>query len=296
MPPLTAQQKADRVGVDGFIGGSEIASIVGENPWSQPIDVWLKKTGRAQEEPTDPRAAVGQRAERLIIDWYAEDTGTPRNLIAPGETMRHRSVSCVGCTPDFLVLSGTGTNDISRAVQLKCVGARMALMWPDEWIPAYVECQVQLEAEVLQVDRVDVAAWLGGTDWRIIQVQRDPEFGAMMVRAAVQFWDCVRRDIPPPVTGSETWRKYLAAKYPKPERTELDQANGTVDEWAAAALRARDDEKKAKELRDEADNRLRNLIGDGSGFLGADYVVTWIPDKNGQRSLRIKKREIQGGY
>lgn len=305
MPPLTAQQIADRTGPSGFVGASEIAAIVGENPWSFPIDIWLQKTGRAAEEPSDPRAKIGMRAERLIADWYVEDTGIMRSQMNPGETVRHGTVSCVGCTPDFLVYEA-GANpqytqringpapSLSHALQLKCVGARMALQWPEDWIPPYVECQVQLEAEVLQVERVDVAAWLGGTDWRIIQVRRDREFGEMLVAAAVDFWHCVTTDQPPLVDGSESWKKYLAARYPKAERQELDQSDATVDEWAGLALKARDDEGDAIRRKATADNRLRALIADGTGFLGPDYVVTWKPDKNGKRTLRIKRRDLKG--
>lgn len=289
---LSAQQLAERIGKDGFVGASEIAAIVGENPFSSPIDIWLRKTGRAEEEPSSPRAQTGLRAEKLMVQWYAEDTGIELGNLVAGDTVRHGAVPCVGCTPDFLAYSATdGGRSPTHAMQLKCVGARMALTWPEEWIPPYVECQVQLEAEVLQVERVDVAAYLGGTDWRIIRVPRDPEFGAMLVEAAVQFWQCVLRDIPPPIDGSESWRKYLGAKYPKPMRQELDEPDAAVDEWAAQALKARAEAEAAEARQKVADNRLRELIGDGSGFLGADYVVTWKADKNGKRTLRIKERE-----
>lgn len=295
---LSAQQKSERVGKDGFVGASEIAAIVGENPFSSPIDIWLRKTGRTEEEPSNPRAQIGLRAEKLMVDWYAEDMGIDRFDLAPGNTLRHVSAPCVGCTPDFLVYPGRERAPHAQpthAMQLKCVGARTALSWPEEWIPPYVECQVQLEAEVLQVERVDVAAYLGGTDWRIIRVTRDREFGAMLVEAAVQFWQCVLRDMPPPIDGTEAWRKYLGAKYPKPIREELDEPDAEVDEWATIALKARAESEAAEARQKVADNRLRDLIGEGTGYLGADYVVTWKADKNGKRTLRIKEREFNGG-
>lgn len=302
---LSAEQKAERVGKDGFVGASEIAAIVGENPFSGPIDVWLRKTGRAEEEPSNPRASIGLRAESLMAAWYAEDTAIMRSQMNPGETVRHPEVLCVGCTPDFLIYEaganpqytqrvGSPKPVLSHAMQLKCVGARMALSWPEEWIPPYVECQVQLEAEVLGVERVDVAAYLGGTDWRIVRVPRDREFGAMLVRAARDFWTCVLEDRPPTVDGSESWQKYLAKRYPKPVRQELDEPDATVDEWASLALKARAEVEAAEARQKVADNRLRDLIGDGTGYLGADYVVTWKADKNGKRTLRIKEREFNG--
>lgn len=287
MPPLTAEQLAMRSGPDGFVGASEIAAIVGCSRWAKPIDIWLRKTGRAADELSSPLAAVGLRAEDTMLTWYAEDTGRAREEFARGESTRHPEHRFAGCTPDYLLVTG---GRLVRLVQMKCVGAFMSQFWPEDGVPADVECQVQYEMECLDVGASDVVAWLGGTDFRIIELTRDREFGAMLIRGAASFWKCVTEDLPPPVDGSENWRQYLQQRFPVVEREELDMSTAEVDRWAQESLRAREKIDELKADQDAADNHLRLLIGERLGFLGLDYRVTWAADKNGKRTLRIKRR------
>jgi putative phage-type endonuclease len=282
MPPLTAEQVALRSGVDGFVGASEIAAVVGVSRWKKPIDIWLSKTGRAEPEIENPRANIGLRAEDTMILWYCEDEGVDPRLPLRGESVRHPAAPFAGCTPDYLLPD--------RLVQLKCVGARMAIFWPEETLPEDVECQVQFEMEVCNMPRADVVAWLGGTDFRIIRADRDREFGGMLLRGAESFWRCVRDDVPPPIDGSEAWRKYLSRRYPVVEKEELDPAHDEVDRWAQESLRSRERIEELVGNQEAADNRLRALIGERRGFIGHDYVVTWSADKNGRRNLRVKRR------
>jgi predicted phage-related endonuclease len=286
---LTFEQLAMRRGIGGFVGASEIAKCVGVSRWGNPIDVWLEKTGRALAEPENPRANVGLRAEDTLFDWWLEDTGTPRDLCRRGGSVRHPTVHCAGCTPDFIVDSPE--RQCVKLVQMKCVGARMAMDWPEDELPADVECQVQYEMECTGADCADVVAWLGGTDFRILPVLRDEEFGAMLLRGAESFWKCVERDEPPPIDGSESWRKYLARRYPVVEREALDPAHELVDKWARESLRARESIEELTADQEAADNHLRDLIGERAGFLGSDYRVTWLADKNGKRTLRVKRKK-----
>lgn len=285
---LSAEQVAMRSGPGGFVGASEIAAALGVSRWKAPIDLWLQKTGRAAPEFQDPRASIGLRAEDVTIRWYCEDTGRKLVDCRRGESVRHRSHAFAGCTPDY-IHGGAGLG-ADRLVQLKCVGARMSLFWPDDWMPEDVEAQVQFEMECTRIESADVVAWLGGTDFRILTVDRDPEFGSMLIQGARDFWRYVETDEPPPVDGSEGWRKYLTARFPKEERAELDPANGDVDRYALESLRQRERIAEAEADQESADNNLRALIGERAGYLGSEYIVTWKADKNGKRTLRVKRR------
>jgi predicted phage-related endonuclease len=288
MPPLTAEQLDMRNGPSGFIGASEIAGALGVSRWKRPIDVWLEKTGRGPEQGENPRASIGLRAEPVLFSWYLEDTGT-KTLCLRGESVRHPTVECAGCTPDYLVYDEAGA--LARLAQLKCVGAHMAQFWPADGVPEDVECQCQFEMEVCGAPFADVVAWLGGTDFRIIPIERDREFGAMLISGAREFWKYVIDDYPPPLDGSESWRKYLTAKYPREEQEELSPAPEQAELWGIKALRAREAIKAAEAQQEEADNHLRSMIGDGAGLIGTDWYATWRANKKGVRSLNVKWRK-----
>lgn len=40
-----------------YIGGSDMAAILGVDPWKTQVDLWLEKTGRLVDEPLTSKAA-----------------------------------------------------------------------------------------------------------------------------------------------------------------------------------------------------------------------------------------------
>ena len=286
MAPLSAQQIAQRTGVTGWIGASEVAAALGVSRWQKPIDLWLKKTRRAPEEQPNPRAEIGHRAERILFGWYCEDERVDPEGFYQGKSQRHPEFSFAGCTPDFVRTDG------KLLVQAKCVGANMAREWPEaDEVPSDVECQCQFEMEVTGAEENHVAVWLGGTDFRIIKLQRDREFGKMLIQGAETFWRFVADDEPPPIDGSESWRVYLTRKYPRVEREELETATREVESWAHESLRAREKIDELSEDQEAANNHLRDLIGNRAGYIGSDFKVSWRADRNGKRTLLVKRRK-----
>ena len=63
------------------IGGSEIASVIGQNPWCNNVELWEYKTGRRTRPDISDEEAVryGIRAEHLIRELYELDY--PNNTV-----------------------------------------------------------------------------------------------------------------------------------------------------------------------------------------------------------------------
>ncbi|MBR4941845.1 MAG: YqaJ viral recombinase family protein, partial [Clostridia bacterium] len=59
------------------IGGSEAAAIIGRSPWCSNVELWKRKTGRAEAPDISDNAAVkyGHDAEPLIRELFALDYG-----------------------------------------------------------------------------------------------------------------------------------------------------------------------------------------------------------------------------
>lgn len=57
------------------IGGSEAAAIIGRSPWCSNVELWKRKTGRAEAPDISDNAAVkyGHDAEPLIRELFALD-------------------------------------------------------------------------------------------------------------------------------------------------------------------------------------------------------------------------------
>ncbi|MFU7797208.1 YqaJ viral recombinase family protein, partial [Pseudomonas aeruginosa] len=61
-----------------YLGGSDVAGILGISPWRTPLDVYLDKV-QPRTGPVDPAKQKiftrGQRMEPYVIDLLAEETG-----------------------------------------------------------------------------------------------------------------------------------------------------------------------------------------------------------------------------
>ena len=74
--PITPQQREER---KAWLGSSDIAAIMGLDPFKSSYDVWLEKTGKLvdapqPDDPNDPRN-VGNRLENAVLDFAEERLG-----------------------------------------------------------------------------------------------------------------------------------------------------------------------------------------------------------------------------
>lgn len=57
------------------IGGSDVAAVLGLNPYRTPIDLWKDKTGRAEETPQSESAYWGSTLEEIVAKEFSARTG-----------------------------------------------------------------------------------------------------------------------------------------------------------------------------------------------------------------------------
>lgn len=250
---LTAEQQLVR---SQGIGASEIAAVVGVNPWKTPFDVFLDKMGQVERTETD-RTRMGHRMEPVIADEFASRANRVLELC---DTLVHPRFSWAVATPDRRVV---GAREL---VECKWVGPRLASHWgtDDDGVPEYVLTQCQWQLEVADADVCFVAA-LVGEEFRVYQVTRDTELAGLLLEQAERFWtDHVLTKTPPEITASPAARRYLESKYAKAGEAVLDptpEADRLVHDYLEASRLERE-AVAAKEL---AANGLRALIGDARG-------------------------------
>lgn len=271
----TEQLKFRRQG----IGASEIAAICGLNPWTKPIDVWLSKLGIAEFIETEA-SKVGHRMEPVIADWYAEREGV--KLAECGETLQHPQLARVMATPDRIVGDG------SRLLECKIVGFYVAHHW-DNGVPEYVVLQAQQQLHVARAkgyekaEVCDVAAAIG-TDWQVHRIAYDPELCSSMAEIATDWYERhVVGGVQPEPDGSESYRSYIAQKYPKnlEPMLQADESDESLAEIVKDLVKARSLQDRGNLLRAECENALKARIGNHEGLCAKRWKATWKNDKSG---------------
>lgn len=180
-----------------YLGGSDIAGILGVSPWRTPLDVFLDKTEGKQ--PDDASKAQifkrGQRLEPYILDMLAEEHGI--EIVQRGQRYRDGEF-------DFMAAEIDAETSDGRNVEVKSVHLFGAKAWGSEntdEIPVHYTAQVQHGLMVTGREECLVPALIGLDDFRVYRVQRDEEIITSIREAEVQFWDRIQRGEAPPASN-----------------------------------------------------------------------------------------------
>jgi putative phage-type endonuclease len=264
------------------LGASEIAAVVGLSPWATKHDVWMSKLGLMEQRET-LATRVGELIEPVIRQLYVEDSGAETAYFG---TIVHPQHTWASATPDFAV-SGH-----RRLGEIKCVGWRLARHWSTEadGVPDYYRVQAEWQMEVCDADECDIAALIGGTEFKVYRLKRDRELGALLLEKGSAFWrDFVLTATPPPADGSESARQMLKRLYPR-SKGELLQATERHQRLVVELMAERDLVAKGEARIRLLENQVREAIGENDGLVSDEWIVTNRSDKNGKRSLRLKER------
>lgn len=280
---LTAEQQAIRA---TGIGASEMPAIVGaDGAFGSAFEVWARKVGLADQREETRAMRVGTVCEEAIAKLYELETG---RKLALCDTVRHPVETWALATCDRAVVGE------ERVVECKTVGAYMLRNWKrdeEDGIPESVLIQANFQGIVTGVRKVDVAM-LCGTDFRIYEIECDPEIGEHLLTIGRRFWhEHVLKRVPPPPDGSEATRRTIEAMFPNAARDLLD-ATPEAEELARAYAAARESESEAAKHKEAIGNRLRALIGDASGFVGKWGKVTWTPNARGPVAWKAVAEEL----
>lgn len=255
------------------IGGSDVASIMGLNKYSSPLNVWLIKTGREESPDLSDNQAVewGNRLEDVVADKFADEH--------PELQVRRRNATMVSikrpwafANIDRWVTDGKGNVGI---LEVKTVGMRRAADW-DSGVPLYYLTQVMHYMSVTGYQYAWVAVLIGGQEFREYYIERDEQDIQAIDDAVDTFWrDFVETDTAPALIGNDPEANALLSQHSDPS-TEfiamLDEDVSMLDELQEIKDQM-DDLKRRKTL---IENQIKDLIGDNKGIETETKRVTWV--------------------
>jgi len=200
---LTKEQKEIR---KTGIGASEAAAILELSPHEQPIDIWLEKMGRSEEQPDTAASELGTAIEAGLVELYSKRSGI--QVTRPCATFRHPERTVILASPDGLSVDGDG------GCEIKVVGFRMQHHWEDG-MPDYVEIQARQNMAVFGRSWWDVGRLIG-TDFEIYRIERDLKLEEEMLEALTEWWaNHVIAEVPPPALDPVARRRWILERYPR---------------------------------------------------------------------------------
>jgi len=182
------------------IGGSEIAAVVGLNPWLTPLALWRRKVGLDEPQADNPSMAEGRAMEPVIAEEYREMTGATFLEIPPfsdpARPWRRASLDRLAQMPSGEV----------RVVEIKW----SARGFGDE-VPAPYYLQVQWYLDCYRLPRGDLVERRAGARPTIHTIEAAPDVQAWLLEEAEKFVLLCQNGMPPePADDNERAQVALA--------------------------------------------------------------------------------------
>ena len=230
-----------------YIGGSDIAAIVGLNKYRTPLDVYFDKTSDDVSEITSQAAKWGTALEDLIAKEYIEVKDVI--VTTPSSPIFHPEHSYLGANIDRWV------NANQYILECKTAGFMKAKEWGEEYtdqIPESYLCQVAWYSAITGVPKVDIAVLIGGQDFRIYTYHKNQDFEDKLITIGKNFWlNHVQKRIPPEPSNLHD----ISSLYPRSNGKEI-KANKEIAS-SLMELKAMNEEKTILER--SIDNLKKNI-------------------------------------
>lgn len=204
------------------IGGSEIGTICGLNPWESAFSLWAKRTGQIPDpELTGWSVRFGKAFEEPILGLWAEEH--PEFDVFTTGTYRDRDGVLIA-NPDALAKH----RDTGEWVVVEVKTSRGS--WRE--VPPHYEAQVQHYMDVLGLKRA-VVVGVVGWDWHESWLDFDGFAVDAQRAAATRFWEHLQEVERPNWDGSKA--TYEAVRYLHPDIEDDSVELGAIGEQLLAA-------------------------------------------------------------
>jgi len=261
------------------VGGSEVGTILGLNPYESAYALWAKKTGKIQSEVKENWAIrFGKAFEEPILklwmeehpEWDVYTTGT----YADGDcSIRHAN-------PDALAIH----KETKELMILEVKTARST--W--ESVPQAYMAQVMHYMGVLKIQRGMIVA-VAGMTWNEYEVSWNQEAIDLQNEMIDAFWHSITEDIKPAWDGSEATYNAVRAENPEIEAREVE-----LGQLGISLLQAQEKADRAYSELLKTKSQVMDLMGTAKYGLvetlnGPERVVT-RQMRAGTPSLVINKK------
>jgi putative phage-type endonuclease len=256
------------------LGATDSPKILGLSRWGTALTVYERLVeGPGDDTPSLP-AWLGLKLQSTVAELYTAATGN--KVRAANQHYRHLSQPWMVCHLDYRVWS-------NPLLLVECKTRAYMKGWGEDGsteIPADVWVQVQHEMAVTRATETHVAVLFGHHTFRVYPIPRDEEFITKMTEKLSDFWhNHFLARVPPAVTGHPEDDRYLRRHHPDDDGT-LIAATAEQEALVNRLVLAIHNYKQVEQSRLEAENAVKEVIGDAAGLTGSFGSITWKKSKD----------------
>ncbi len=213
-----------------FIGGSDIAKILGLSNWGSEYSVYHEKVNGKSEFLEHKGAKVKSRGKiwepvvRKMLIQELKSRGHKVKVLQVNQRYDDPEYSFLSCEIDLEIL----LDDEEVNVEIKTVHPNAAKDWGIEGtdqIPKYYICQVMFGLMIRPKKRTLAVALIGVDDLRIHFIDREEELISMIRVKALEFKKRLDDKNPPCISCDDD----IKLKYPNDDGSAIEASEGIID-------------------------------------------------------------------
>lgn len=277
------------------LGGSDIGSMLGFNPFKSSYQLWLEKTGQIEPEDISDKVVIqiGNELEDLVARMFTQETGL--RVQKDNHTHFHKDYP--------FLLANIDRKIIGQKALLECktTGAHNRKQWIDDEVPASYLLQVQHYLNVLEYDKAYIAVIIGNNEFVWKEIERDQELIDIYTEKAKEFWEVnVQKNQPPEIDGSNSTRDSINQLYADEYDKEVPM-NKLMINTVKELTELNQQIKQLQEAKSEKENQLKEFAGtnNASVLTSEIYQATWKQQSRTSldtKRLRKEKPELFDEY
>ena len=251
------------------IGGSEASAIMGLNPYSSPLHVYMDKIGKGKEEEPNEAMIQGTDLEAYVAERFTRDTG-----------MKVRKVNRILQHPEYPWMLANIDREVvglNAGLECKTTSPFSKFKFDDGEINPHYYWQSMHYMAVTGAERWFVAVLVLGKAFHVFEIKRDESAIQRLFEAEMAFWENnVVMKVPPLPTGNEADDEAIAAIYPVGDDDEEEAADVSDLE---NILNLRDLTMKRRDELDaeikEYDQQIKMAMGTNQRGFSTTWKVNW---------------------
>jgi len=270
------------------LGGSEMASILGLNPYQSPYDLWLLKTGREQRKEENIAMILGRFMEAGISDTFEYLSNHRVIKASAGDILyQHPDYDFLVASPDRRVfLNGSQKHEDRAIMEIKRTRIEID---PDE-LPFPYFIQPTYYAGMLGYSKIIVCWHQTGFNENVYWTEKEfnPEIYEIIIDEAVKFWnEYVVKDIPPPLSTASDINKM----YPDSREGKMIIATDEVLDIYSKAIGLYREKSRITQEYSDTTEKIKVIMKD-SEYLVTPQLETLFSFKTGKRGRTLRIKEL----
>lgn len=273
-----------------FVGGSDVAAIMGMSRWETPLSVWAKKTGQIpQDIEINEAIELGIELEDFVAKKFERKSG--KKVRVDNRDFTHAEYPYMKAHIDRWVVGG-------EILECKTASAYKVKEWDGEEIPDEYLLQVNWYLGIVGHKKGYIAVLIGGQRFQFKEIDFCDLLYEKQVQAVKNFWENYVLTNTPPVAianDKDTLVEIFPSSRPNVLETITDpDMELAFNQLAIDRLEGNCQIKEIAKEVDDSDNKIRQLIGDNEGLETGQFKATW--KSQSRTSVDTKKLKEDGLY